>query len=94
MRAAGLWIVRAGAVAASLAAPQIAGASCRLALLLALDVSSSVDSVEDRLQRAGLAAALTSDEVQAALLSVPGQAVALAVYELSLIHISEPTRPY
>jgi hypothetical protein len=56
---------------------------CRLALLLALDVSSSVDAVEDRLQREGLAAALATAEVQEAILSVPGQSVALAVFEWS-----------
>ncbi len=60
-----------------------ARAECRLALVLALDVSSSVDAAEDRLQRQGLARALASDEVQAALFSVPGQSVALAVYEWS-----------
>ncbi|ARE41501.1 hypothetical protein RGUI_3360 [Rhodovulum sp. P5] len=56
--------------------------ACRLALLLALDVSSSVDRAEDALQRAGLAAALTAPAVQAAFLSGPGP-VALAVYEWS-----------
>ncbi|MEL6211423.1 MAG: aminotransferase class I/II-fold pyridoxal phosphate-dependent enzyme [Pseudomonadota bacterium] len=41
-------------------------AACRLALLLALDVSSSVDAREDQLQRGGLAAALVAPEVVAA----------------------------
>ncbi|WP_326973082.1 DUF1194 domain-containing protein [Candidatus Rhodobacter oscarellae] len=54
-----------------------------MALLLALDVSSSVDAEEDALQRRGLARALSSQDVQAAILSVPGQSVALAVYEWS-----------
>ncbi|MBD3680091.1 MAG: DUF1194 domain-containing protein [Rhodobacteraceae bacterium] len=58
-------------------------AQCRLALLLAMDISSSVDEEEDRLQRQGLAAALTAPEVRQALLSVPGDYVALAVYEWS-----------
>ncbi|MWD30049.1 DUF1194 domain-containing protein [Aquicoccus sp. SCR17] len=59
-----------------------AGAACRLALLLALDVSSSVDPTEDRLQRNGLAAALIAPEVQQAFLEgdLP---VALAAYEWS-----------
>ncbi len=63
------------------AAPAVA--ECRLALALALDISSSVDAEEDRLQRDGLAAALASPEVQRAVLSVPGQSVALAVFEWS-----------
>lgn len=55
---------------------------CRIALLLALDVSSSVDAHEDMLQRRGLAAALASPEIQAAFLSSP-QSVAFSVYEWS-----------
>lgn len=57
-------------------------AACRLALLLALDVSSSVDAVEDQLQRGGLVSALTSPEVRAAFFAVDAP-VALAVYEWS-----------
>ncbi|SMP12917.1 DUF1194 domain-containing protein [Shimia sagamensis] len=55
---------------------------CRIALLLALDVSSSVDAQEDMLQRRGLAAALTAPEVQAAFLNAP-HSVAFSVYEWS-----------
>lgn len=58
-------------------------AACRLALVLALDVSSSVDPSEDRLQRSGLASALLSPEVTAALLAVPESPVALSVFEWS-----------
>ena len=57
-------------------------AECRLALLLALDVSSSVDAAEDRLQRGGLVSALIAPEVQAAFFGAD-QPVALAVYEWS-----------
>ena len=57
-------------------------AACRLALLLALDVSSSVDATEDQLQRGGLVAALTAPEVRAAFFMVD-EPVALAVYEWS-----------
>ena len=64
-------------------APVPALADCRLALALALDVSSSVNAAEDRLQREGLAAALTSDEVVEAALALPGQEVTLAVFEWS-----------
>jgi uncharacterized protein DUF1194 len=59
-----------------------ANAWCRQALLLALDVSSSVDREEYVLQRDGLARALLSPGVKAALFTPPGD-VALAVYEWS-----------
>ncbi|MDR9428890.1 MAG: DUF1194 domain-containing protein [Salibaculum sp.] len=68
-----------GALVAGAAQP---AAACRLALALALDVSSSVDATEDALQRGGLAAALVAPDVQAAFLD-PGEPVALAVYEWS-----------
>lgn len=55
---------------------------CRLALLLAIDVSSSVDKTEDRLQRGGLVSALTAPEVTAAFFA-SDTPVALAVYEWS-----------
>ncbi len=57
-------------------------AACRLALLLALDTSASVDNDEYILQRNGLAAALIAPEVEAAFLSAP-EPVALAAYEWS-----------
>lgn len=66
--------------------PGAAGAQCRLALVLALDISSSVDPREDSLQREGVAAALMAPEVQAELLSTPEAPVALAVYEWSGRH--------
>ncbi len=56
--------------------------SCRLALALAIDISSSVDASEDALQRQGLASALIAPEVEAAFFGAP-QPVALAVYEWS-----------
>jgi len=52
---------------------------CRLALVLALDVSNSVDAGENRLQREGLAHALLSPEVVRAFLQ--GDPVALFVFE-------------
>lgn len=55
---------------------------CRLALLVALDVSASVDEAEYRLQLQGLAKALTDPAVRAAILR-PGGDVALAAYEWS-----------
>lgn len=60
----------------------MAAVECRLALLLALDVSSSVDEAEDALQRGGLASALISRPVQAAFFA-DDLPVALAVYEWS-----------
>lgn len=56
---------------------------CRLALLLALDVSSSISAEEDALQRGGLARALTAPAVMEAFLAQPDRPVALSVYEWS-----------
>lgn len=61
---------------------QPAGA-CRLALVLALDVSSSVDAAEYELQRKGLSAALDAPEVRHAILAGGPGTVALAVFEWS-----------
>jgi hypothetical protein len=71
------------ALALALVAGPASAQVCRLALSLALDVSSSVDSREYALQREGLAAALSAPEVQEAFLSVPGHHVALHIYEWS-----------
>ncbi len=65
-----------------LAAHPVNAAECRLALLLAIDVSSSVDKTEDQLQRGGLVAALTAPEVTAAFFASETP-VALAIYEWS-----------
>lgn len=70
------------AICCAVAAAPSTAAECRLALLLALDISSSVDASEDALQRGGLAAALRAPEVRAAFLAVD-LPVALAVYEWS-----------
>lgn len=63
-----------------------AAAACRLALLLALDVSASVDKDEDLLQRQGLARALLAPAVEEAFLAFGTDQVALAVYEWSGRH--------
>ncbi len=65
----------------ALAAP--AQATCRLALSLGLDVSSSVDGREYRLQLDGLANALEDHDVQAAIFALPHAHVRLMVYEWS-----------
>ena len=59
-----------------------ASETCRVALTLALDVSSSVDAGEHRLQIDGLASALRHPEVREAIL-LPGMSVALQVFEWS-----------
>ncbi len=56
---------------------------CRLALTLALDVSSSVDETEYELQRLGLAAALDAPEVRDAILHGAEGYVTLSAYEWS-----------
>ena len=68
---------------ALLAVPVSAAADCRQALLLALDVSGSVDAREYRLQLDGLAAALTDPQVVAALEAMPGAPVRIGVMEWS-----------
>jgi hypothetical protein len=63
-----------------LGAPALAQ-ECRLALVLALDVSSSVDAAEDRLQREGLARALVAPPVVRAFFAA--DPVALYAFEWS-----------
>ncbi len=58
-------------------------APCRLALVLALDVSSSVDAREHLLQQQGLAAALDDPDIRHAILRGAPGTVALAIYEWS-----------
>lgn len=60
-----------------------AAQDCRLALLLALDVSSSISPQEDELQRLGLARALTAPGVVEAIFAEPDRPIALSVYEWS-----------
>jgi Protein of unknown function (DUF1194) len=55
--------------------------ACRIALVLGLDVSASVDAAEYRLQAEGTAAALLAPQVEAAILD--GGPVALAVFTWS-----------
>ena len=59
-----------------------AGAECRLALALAMDVSRSIDAADYVIQTEGLALALEDAEVQRAILRESGT-VALAVYQWS-----------
>lgn len=73
-------MVRAAACLAAMLLPGSAQA-CKLALILALDVSSSVDGLEYALQRDGLAAALESPDVVEAI--TQDGPIALAIYEWS-----------
>lgn len=79
--AAGRHTARAAAAALLLAAPPASARKCELALVLALDASSSVDAREFRLQSDGLAAALLDDDVRATILGSDG--VLLTAYEWS-----------
>jgi hypothetical protein len=56
-----------------------AGAECRLALALAVDVSRSIDSQDYAIQTEGLAAALQDKDVRTAIFGPEGE-VALAIY--------------
>ena len=75
---------RAAALAFTLAAatPAAAQDQCRLALLLAFDVSASVDPDEYTQQTAGVASALIAPEIVEAFLNGPGP-VALSIFEWS-----------
>ncbi|SPH20588.1 hypothetical protein ASD8599_01325 [Ascidiaceihabitans donghaensis] len=74
--------MRSALFAFALSALPLPAFACRLALLLAVDVSSSVDAAEDQLQRGGIVSALIAPEVQNAFFAsdVP---VALGIYEWS-----------
>lgn len=77
--ASGLW-----AAAAALLAPVAAAAQgCSLALVLALDVSASVDAREYALQTGGLAAALRAPVVANGILATLAEPVAIAAFEWS-----------
>lgn len=77
-------LLRYLSLAATTAVIPTAGLSaCRLALLLSMDVSSSMTDEEYLLQRDGLAAALVSKDVTDAILGSGGGHVALAAFEWS-----------
>ena len=90
-RAPALAALAGAALAVALAiCPRSAGA-CELALLLAIDISGSVDDGEYRLQVDGTADALSDPEVAEALLQ--GQ-VALAVVQWSSIGMQKLVQPW
>jgi hypothetical protein len=63
--------------------PMTANASCKVALAFALDISSSVDDAEYRLQIDGLANALVDERVIEAILTPEGAFINAAAYEWS-----------
>jgi hypothetical protein len=74
----------AAALAVALAMPRGAPAGSEradVALVLAIDVSGSVDDSRFKLQREGIAAALESDEVAAAVMGGINQIIEIAVVE-------------
>jgi hypothetical protein len=77
-----LWFAAALAVALGVPLGASAGSDrADVALVLAIDVSGSVDDNRFKLQREGIAAALESEEVSAALLSGINQTIEIAVIE-------------
>ena len=78
VRRTALALLLAGAVAP--AAGARAAAECRLALVMGMDVSASVDAGEYRLMMDGTAAALMAPAVQAAVLDGPPVAMAAFVW--------------
>ena len=64
----------------TLVAASPVAADCRLSLVLALDVSASVDAQEFDLQAKGMARALLSPEVAGVILEDPSRPVALSVF--------------
>ena len=76
-------MVRPLAALAACLWPGVSEAACRLALILALDVSGSVDEGEYQFQMTGVASALTDPEVQQLLFAMPDAPVALSIFEWS-----------
>lgn len=68
--------------------PGAAEAVCRLALVLALDVSGSVDQREYGLQLEGIATALEDSAVRGAILALPDAQVEMAIFEWSAARYS------
>lgn len=83
MRALPLIRLTFAALIALLLSTSSAAAFCKVALALGLDISSSVNDYEYRLQQEGLASALVSPEVQEAILTPHGAYIEAAAYEWS-----------
>lgn len=76
-------MIRVLLILLALMTPAPAHAFCKLALVLGLDISSSVNTDEYRLQLEGLADALQTAEVIDAILKPEGAHIAAAAYEWS-----------
>lgn len=81
--------------AIGVAAPQSAAAfHCKVALVLALDVSSSVDARERRLQAEGLSRAFLDPAVRNAILEPEGSGVMVSVFVWSGVYTQRLTTPW
>ncbi|MEM8791859.1 MAG: DUF1194 domain-containing protein [Pseudomonadota bacterium] len=76
-------MIRALVFLAAITIAQPAAAFCKLALALGMDISSSVNALEYRLQLEGLAYALEREEVIEAILTPEGAHIAATAYEWS-----------
>lgn len=65
-----------------------------LALVLAIDISASIDADEHSLQMAGLAAALQSPDVREAIQSGPHRRIAIAVTQWSGLRVQRLVVPW
>lgn len=74
--------------------PAAGQADCRQALVLGLDISGSVSTVEYRMQLDGLAGALNDSAVRQAILAVPDAPVDLFVFEWSGPHTQHVILPW
>jgi hypothetical protein len=68
--------------------------SVDVALVLAIDISASIDASEHSLQMAGLAAALQSPEVREAIEAGPHRRIAIAVTQWSGLHMQRLVVPW
>ncbi len=65
-----------------------------VALVLATDISASVDAAEYRMQMAGLAAAIASEPVLDAIAAAPRKRIAVAVTQWSGLRVQRITIPW
>lgn len=79
----------------ALAAPAPAlGAGCKLALVIGLDISSSVNEREYAIQQQGLARAFRTPAIVEAILAPEGSAIAVLVYEWSGYNQQDVIQPW
>ena len=88
------WVTVLAAVLATVSSAAPAGAACRAALAIGLDVSGSVDAAEMGLQTEGMARALTSPDVVRAFLGAERGTVRLLIYDWSGVGSSRLILPW